>query len=368
MSSESDLVREQQAIASAPLKVGLFDIQQVDLLADAGTVDVAAMLATRLDQLALADELGLDAAFTAERHFLPSYVSSSATTWLAAASQRATRLRLGVMGYTLPFRQPIQLAEEVAVLDLLAKGRLEVGFGLGHRVEELEAVGIAPADRITIFQERLAVLQALWTGGTISYERGSVVAKDVTLSPLPAQEPHPPLWFAGTEPIAAHWMGSRGLGLAVGFKPNDALIPAVTGFLAGRLLRTPEAIAVEPARPLGTIALMRAVYLSDDDERAFAEIADDLLLLDEKFVADATEANRAERRSTAQDRARAMTQGGMMYIGSAESVTSQLQATRAKLPFDVLLANVHGAAQGPERVERTIRLLAEVVRPALTQG
>src|SRR4051794_29452961 len=100
---------------------------------------VSASYEQRLSNLALADELGLDAAFIAERHFHPHYRASAPGAWLGAASQRTKRIRLGVLAYTLPIHAPAHLAEEISVLDHLTNGRLEVGLGLGHRPEELAA-------------------------------------------------------------------------------------------------------------------------------------------------------------------------------------------------------------------------------------
>ena len=236
----------------APPKLGLFDIMQIDPVLGH---DVATMFTQRLDNLEYADTLGFAVAFTAERHFLPQYAASSATAWLAAASQRTKRMRLGAMGYTLPIKSPVQLAEDIAVLDLLSQGRLEVGFGIGHRVDELTALGVAAAERISLFQERLVLLKALWTGGQVSFQRRDVNIHEVMIAPLSVQEPHPPLWYAGTEPGAAKWMGANGLGLAVGFKPSAALVPAVAAFLAGRQSRTAEVVEADPLRPAGTVAL-----------------------------------------------------------------------------------------------------------------
>ncbi|MGC4106572.1 MAG: LLM class flavin-dependent oxidoreductase [Thermomicrobiales bacterium] len=349
----------------APLSLGLFDIMQVDPGQENAIAD---LYVRRLDTLAYADTLGYTVAFTAERHFLPNYACPSATAWIAAASQRTSRMRLGVMGYTLPIRNPIDLAEQVAVLDLLSRGRLEVGMGLGHRVEELVALGVDPAERITLFQERLAIMQALWSGGTIQFERGAVVARDIAIAPLPEQAPHPPLWFAGTEPAGAHFMGARGLGLAVGFKPTQALIPAVAAFIAGRAARTPEAVEAEPIRPAGTIALMRPVYLSDSDEHAFDEIADDLLLLDEQLGNGGGEGSRADRKADARARAEGLLRDEVMFAGGVERVASAILQTRSALRFDLLLANVHAAGVSDERVERSVRLLAEEVRPRLVDA
>ena len=362
--AEPDAAPESRDGGPTPLQIGLFDIMQIDPLADAAEFDVAEMYAQRLDLLARADELGFPVAFAAERHFLANYACPSATAWIAAASQRTQTMRLGVLGYTLPMRAPVQLAEEIAVLDLLAKGRLEVGFGLGHRVEELIAMGVNPADRITLFQERLALLQALWTGGTVTYERGEVTARDVTIAPLPSQVPYPPLWYAGTEPIAAHWMGTRGLGLAVGFKPTDQLVTPVAAFLAGREMREQGVIELEPDRPSGVIALMRAVYVSDSDELAMNEMVDDLVRLEEKFGSTDEEGSRADRRSDARERAESMIREDVMLAGGPETVARAIKGARAKLPFDLLLANVHGAGMDAERIARTLRLIAEEIGPA----
>src|SRR4051794_23827818 len=126
------------------------------------------IFAQRLSDLALADEAGLDAAFVAERHFHRHYRASAPGAWLGAASQRTTNIRLGVLAYTLPLHSPVRLAEEIAVLDQLTGGRLEVGLGLGHRPEELNAMGVDPGARVTIFQERLVIMEALWSGGTVT--------------------------------------------------------------------------------------------------------------------------------------------------------------------------------------------------------
>ena len=345
------------------LKLGLFDIMQVDPVL---RPDVHTMYRQRLDQLALADALGFDVAFSAERHFLPAYVCSSATAWIAAATQRAHRMRLGVLGYTLPLRETVELAEEVAVLDQLAGGRLEVGFGLGHRVEELSARGIDPAGRIGRFQERFAVLQALWSGGRISFERPDLLIRDVAITPVPYQDPHPPLWFAGTEPIAAQWTGSRGMGLAVGFKPTDKLVPAVAAFLAGQQARTPETRAAEPERPLGRLALMRHVYVSDSDERARAEVIEDLMRLDEVFGTPAASGDRAAHRASAEERLETMLRDDVMIAGGTETVARTIADQQQRLKLDLFLANVHAAGVGPDRIERSLRLLAGPVREALT--
>jgi len=345
-----------------PLLFGLFDIMQIDPLSG---YELPMMFSERFADLAYADELGFDVAFTAERHFMPQFAASSATAWVAAASQRTSRMRLGVMGYTLPIKAPVELAEDVAVLDLLTNGRLEIGFGTGHRVEELIALGVDPAQRIVLFQERLALLKTLWSGGGVSFERGDIRVRDVKVSPLSVQEPHPPLWFAGTEPIAARWMGENGLGLAVGFKPSEQLTPAIAAFLKGRASRSAELAETEPPRPLGSIALMRSVIVGESDERVRNEVIDDLLRLEEAIKGPQDAGSRADRRRAADEQFATMIAPETMIAGSAETVAASIQQRRRQLRFDLFLANVHATGASSERIRTTLDLLAGPVRKQL---
>lgn len=354
-----DSIHRQCEMMMQPLKLGLFDIMQVDPMRSESPGE---MYARRLDDLAFADELGFDVAFVAERHFLRNYAIPSATAWVAAASQRTSRIRLGSLGYTLPIKAPVQLAEEIAMLDHLSGGRLEIGFGLGHRVEELVALGQDPQRRIPLFQRRLAVLRALWSGGEISIEQDDIVARSVAIHPLTTQQPHPPLWFAGTEPGAAHWMGAHGLGLAVGFKPAAALRQTVAAFRAGCELQSEPS---ETPRPLGHMICMRNVYVSDTDAAAMGEVADDLVQLAELASGESGEGGRADRREQAKEQAQAMIRDEVMIAGSPERVAAAIQAMKTALQIDTFLANVYAVGLSDDRIRRSLRLLAGPVKDAI---
>lgn len=355
----TDADRSTAASDVSAIRFGLFDIMQTDPVLD---LDPAAMYAARLDDLAFADEAGIDVAFSAERHFLRQHVIPSATAWIAAAAQRATRMRLGMLGYTLPIRQPVQLAEEIGMVDQLAGGRLEVGFGLGHRVEELVALGVEPEKRIKMFQERFAVMQGLWTGGKVSYEGEGFTVKDLAVWPLPAQEPYPPLWFAGTEPIAAHWMGAHGFGLAIGFKPSRDLVGAVASWRAGRDGQSEEARDALPPRKTGSLTLMRHVYVAESAERAMNEITDDLVRLNAKVKGEGDEGSRPDRRRDARTHAQQLIDDGVMIAGGPDEVAEMIRKEHDLLGFDLMLANVYAAGVEQERVRRTISLFVGPVR------
>ncbi len=348
--------------ATTTIKLGLFDIMQIDPVLGQ---DLPTMLAARLDDLAYADTLGFDIAFAAERHFMPQYAAASVTAWLGAASQRTQRMRLGAMAWTLPIKAPVELAENIAMLDVLTSGRLEAGFGTGHRVEELVALGTDPARRIPQFQERLALLKALWSGGQVTFARGDLRLQEVLVAPQPVQEPHPPLWYAGTEPVAAQWMGANGLGLAVGFKPTTHLAPTVAAFLTGQQARAADLREADPPRPSGAVALMRSVIVGETDERVRNDVVDDLMRLDALVKGDAGEGSRADRRAAAHEQFDSMVAADVMIAGSADTVAAGIAASRSQVPFDLFLANVYAMGAGTDRVRHTLEALAGPVRERL---
>ncbi|MCA9858087.1 MAG: LLM class flavin-dependent oxidoreductase [Thermomicrobiales bacterium] len=332
------------------IELGLFDIHQVDPT-DPDPTD--RVFERRLHLLALADEVGLSYAFTAERHFLQTYRAPAPTAWIAAASQRTSKIRLGVLAYTLPMHLPAALAEEVAVLDHLTRGRLEVGFGLGHRPEELEGIGIDPSEREQLFQERYAVMTALWEGATVGLDRPGTVIRNIAIHPPPLQQPYPPLWFAGSDPHGAYWAGTRGMSLAIGFKRTVDLMPSVTAFRAARDAK-PSNLA-----GAGRIALMRQVAIAASDQAAIDAMAEDLDRLHRMGTgsqSDAEQARAFAHRLIAEE---------TFVAGSPDTVANAILKAQEQLGISVFLANIHASGVSDDRLGEMTRLLATEVAPRL---
>lgn len=344
------------------MKFGLFDNLQIDPLDQRSPAEI---FDQRFDDLAYAESIGYWGAFTAERHFMPAFRSVAPGAWIAAASQRTNRLRLGVLAYTLALHQPAQLAEEIAVLDHLSRGRLEVGVGLGHRPAELEQTGIDVSKRIPLFQERFAVLTGMLTGASVRVESAFHSIKDVAPGLTSLQQPHPPLWYAGTDPRAGGWAGANGLDLAVGFAPLEMLAPVVKAFREAR--EGYEQKQREQELPLtgGRVSLMRSIYLSTSGLEARAEMANDIYRLnaiDPRVI----DGSRANRRSDASEEAQRMIDQEMVIGGDASELAAYLsRAVETLGTFDLFCASVYPAGVDQERVRRTMRLLIEEVAPAI---
>ncbi len=153
-----------------------------------------------LDQVELADGLGIDYAWEVEHHFLEEYSHSSAPeVFLAACSQRTKNIRLG-HGITLMppgYNQPARVAERIATLDLVSNGRVEFGTGESSARLELEGYGVDPDQKRDMWKEtveQVANMMAMDPYPGFEGKYFSMPCRNVI--PKPVQKPHPPLWVA----------------------------------------------------------------------------------------------------------------------------------------------------------------------------
>lgn len=166
-----------------------------------------------LEQVEAADALGFDSFWIAEHHVHRSAGLPSPPVWLAAAAQRTKRIRLGVAVAVLPLRNPLLVAEEYAMVDVLSNGRLNVGVGSGFLPYELKAFGVSAETKRQRFDEALDIVLKAWTGERFSYEGTYHQVHDVQLGIRPLQEPRPPLWVAVFQHEAAPHVGRKGFSM-----------------------------------------------------------------------------------------------------------------------------------------------------------
>ena len=190
--------------------------------------DEGRLLDDALEQVELADSLGLDCIWEVEHHFLEEYSHSSAPeVFLAAASQRTKQIRLGHGIVHLPpeVNHPARVAERIATLDLLSHGRVEFGTGEGSSQAELGGFGVPRGAKREQWEESLDVVCRMLGEEPFTGHRGKWI--DVpprNVVPKPQQRPHPPLWVACSRRDTIELAGERGLGvLSFSFiNPEDA--------------------------------------------------------------------------------------------------------------------------------------------------
>ncbi len=161
-----------------------------------------------------AEALGFDSLLVQEHFFTEDGYAPSMPVFLTALAERTTTARIGSYIYIAPLHHPAQLAQETAVIDHLSDGRLDVALGIGHRVAEYRAFGLAPSTRPSRMEEAIEILGRAWTGERFSYHGRYFELDDIVVKPEPLQRPHPPLWLAATAVAPAERAGRHGLHLA----------------------------------------------------------------------------------------------------------------------------------------------------------
>lgn len=171
-----------------------------------------------LEQVAFAEEMGFNNFWTVEHHFQPGFAHCSAPEVLyGAVSQRTSRIRIGhaVVLLPFPYNHPVRVAERLATLDILSKGRLEVGTGRSATIQELGGFSIPPDETRPRWEEGLRILTEIWKSkdGTFSWKGRYFDIPERTVVPMPVQKPHPPLWLASSNEDTHKLAGQMGLGL-----------------------------------------------------------------------------------------------------------------------------------------------------------
>ncbi len=176
------------------------------------------LLQESLDQIELADRLGYDFAWEVEHHFLEEYSHSSAPeVFLAAASQRTERIRLGHGVIQLPTNHPARVAERVSTLDLVSHGRVELGLGESSTTTELHPFGRRFRDKREVWEDAVRALIPMFGDGGVEYHGPHFDFPLRNVLPKPFQKPHPPLWVACSQRDTIEAAGRWGMG-ALGFQ------------------------------------------------------------------------------------------------------------------------------------------------------
>lgn len=155
----------------------------------------------------LAEANGFDSCFFGEHHqdrdgFLPSPLIVA-----TAVAARTTRLRVGTSVILLPLHHPVRVAEDVITLDLVSKGRVVLGVGIGYQPADFRAFSVPLEDRAGRFEESIEILRLCWAGEKFSFHGKHYTLEDIQIRPRPYQKTGPPLWIGASIEVAARRAG-----------------------------------------------------------------------------------------------------------------------------------------------------------------
>lgn len=158
----------------------------------------------------LADELGYSCVWYAEHHFSRVGMIPDPLLICAAVAQKTKKIHVGTAISIMSFHDPIRLAEQAAMVDLLSGGRLELGIGRGSQPKEFQGFGAKPSESRERLKEGLHILSRLLEGRKVTFEGRHHQCADVEIFPKPLQKPRPPIWLAGTSPETYTYAGENG--------------------------------------------------------------------------------------------------------------------------------------------------------------
>jgi len=330
-----------------------------------------------LDELSLAEDCGFTTAWLVEHHFMPEYShSSSPELFLAAASQRTRRLRLGHAIVPLPYNHPVRVAERLATLDVLSAGRLEFGFGRGFSPKEYASFGADMADSRTITRESLDIILRSFAGAPISYDGRHFQLEAVEVLPKVVQRPHPPVWTAAVSPESYELAAELGVGALVGpFKPWFMVREDIKRYRAAWAKHQGEGPPAAGANP--RVGMTVGIFCLEDGAEArriakegtvwfYRQLLGQTRPVLEKLYDSYEYYRKVGRLSGLIDKTLSLgtlETLGMVIVGDPEHCVRKLRAFEAA-GVDHVLCAVGAGVLPTEQVRRSLRVMARDVLPA----
>ena len=331
-----------------------------------------------IGELELADKLGFDGICVNEHHST-AYGLMPAPNLIAAALTRTTsRAKIAILGRALPLvNNPVNIAEEFAMLDQMSGGRIITGFvrGIGS---EYYAAGIDPTlSHARYYEAHDLILQAWTKEGPFKYHGRHYNFDYVNIWPRPVQQPHPPVWVpsqGSRETIEWCAAKERKYTYLQTFSPME---------LAQKNFDSYRAVAREQGYEASADQLGWAIpmYVAETDEIARREIAPHIEVFFNRFLRSTIELRMPPGYSSIAStkmlieqkfalRSQQLTcdkleELGMVIFGSAKTVREKLLARREKMGFGHLIAMLQVSTQPAEQTEKSMRLFASDVLPYL---
>jgi hypothetical protein len=222
--------------------------------------ELASSYAAMIDMCVWADGLGFEEVFVGEHHGAEDSYIPAPIVLLSAVAARTKSIKIHVSALLVTMYNPLRLAEDLAVLDIISNGRLRMTAGMGYRPHEFEMFGVDFKTRLKTYLENIDVLQKAWTGEPFDYK-----GQTVRISPRPIQRPGPKIIMGGSTDKAAQRAARMGFDFMPGFPPHYELFKNEL-----RALGKPEPAPLPNQAP-------NFLFITHDPERDWPLVAPSLL-------------------------------------------------------------------------------------------
>src|SRR5262245_26884750 len=315
-------------------------------------LDPAEFYAATFEQVAYADQAGLDSIWVTEHHFTEDGYLAAVMPAMAAIAARTKRVTIGTYVLLAPFYHPLRLAEDTALIDVISQGRLRLGLGLGYREEEFAGLQIARKERLGRTLETIDILKRAWTGEPFSFSGKYFNFRDVQVLPRPISQPHPELLWGGMAPEAIR----RGAKLGLSFACNLG---------AHEIEQYHQALREYGKDPAAfNVVTSRLVYIAASEEQAWKEIEAPVLYqmtLYGKWLS-------AAGADTPRFRPNPEALRRNSVIGPPERVSERLQQIITATPMTEMCLSMQLPGLDPHKAMRSLERFTTEVLPVLRKA
>jgi alkanesulfonate monooxygenase SsuD/methylene tetrahydromethanopterin reductase-like flavin-dependent oxidoreductase (luciferase family) len=330
-------------------------------------------------ELQLCDAVGFDYSFCVEHHFRSdeSWMSSP-SLYAVGAGARTRRMRIGPMGYIVPLYHPLRLVEEIAIVDQMLGGRMELGLVPGINPDYFRPFGLDYGQRKSPTLEFVDYLRAAF-GQTqpFSFHGHDFHTESARIAVPPVQHPHPPLWMMSRDPQTLEFCAKNGInpGYFLVYPRADAA-PRYRQFLAD----WQAAGWPEPPK----IAYCTVVYVDETDDKAMEVALFRASRAYEGFLEPAKPGESFTERAAEHAKkfvgrgepgasqimqnlfdAEYLRRNDLVFVGSPATVAAKIRAAAAEGVFNVFMGEFNFSDLPEADLMRSIRLFGEQVIPAL---
>ena len=332
-----------------------------------------------------AEQMGYKYYFSIEHQSSSVSYLSAPNVYLTALARGTSSIRFGVMIYQLPFHHPVRLAEEVAMLDHLSRGRIEFGAGTGVTHHEFIRWNMDFDKRKEITREALEIILNAWTADSVTFNGEFFNFDEVLATPKPYQTPHPRVWYGSHSAESFEYAARMNFSVS----QNIDIDPVIAQkFETWRDLWRQHG----HAGPIPQTFLTRHVHVAETDEKAREQAERHLATAafpsnftdagDQDPVAatrigygpdgmrggEAGTPEREELRRTFRERANSYDfwiDNGIAIVGSPDTVARKMQEQHKLIGHDIFCARHRFGQLSPELANNSVKLFAEEVMPAL---
>jgi alkanesulfonate monooxygenase SsuD/methylene tetrahydromethanopterin reductase-like flavin-dependent oxidoreductase (luciferase family) len=325
------------------------------------------------------ESLGWHSYFTIEHQNRPGANITSPSVYLTAVARATSTIRIGTMMWQLPFHHPLRLAQEVAMLDHLSKGRVEFGSGIGVHEHEFIRWGVDYYQRAAISEEAIEIIKRAWTQPEVTFDGKYFHFEEALPNPQPYQKPHPPIWAAVHSDDSMIFAARHNYNVAQNLDTDDVVARKFD------LYRETWKECGHPG-PLPRIFLQRTVHIAETDEKAHEQARRYIGAATERRIGGGPIAKtrvgwgsnvrgmgRDSERPDDLERGKTMEQSqtsyefnienGLAIVGSPDTVVQKLQEGQKKIGYDLFCTSFIGRLPKDE-FETALELWGKEVIPA----